>query len=90
MVLKIGDKLRIEKFVRKGNADTRVVIEQKKGTVHQITNSVLVVQFNNYKESFNLVQLLDLAGIYKKINKQFILITDGEIKDMFWSDRKWN
>ncbi|WP_461614354.1 hypothetical protein [Clostridium sp. Marseille-QA1073] len=47
---KIGDKLKVELSDNRGT---------KRGTVIERTEHFIMVQFRNYKESFNIAQLLN-------------------------------
>ena len=87
-MIKIGDILKIEKTVRsvdkcvKGKKKIQVPAN---GKLIFKSRDIIVLQFKNYKESFNYSQLADsTVKVYKRVyKKQYDLIEEAELKKMF-------
>lgn len=87
-MIKVGDILKIEKTVR-GIPDYNKSLKTKQvsinGKVVYKNKNVIVLQFKNYKESFNYAQLAEESiNISKKIRKGvYDPVDKREIKKMF-------
>ncbi len=87
-MINIGDFLKIEKSVRMSDGihtGTKKSSVIAKGKVIFKSRDIIVLQFKNYKESFNYSQLADsTVKVYKRVGKkQYDLIEEAELKKMF-------
>ena len=56
--MKIGDKVRVVKYVDKGNGVSKNITEINTGTVEFINKDFITIQYANYKGTFSFAGMI--------------------------------
>lgn len=78
--MKIGDKVRVIKYVDKGNGVSKNITEINTGTVEFINKDFITIQYANYKGTFSFAGMINQQGEVLQIRK------DKQWKDVTLED----
>ena len=81
--LKIGDKVRVVKYVDKGNGVSKNITEINTGTVEFINKDFITIQYANYKGTFSFAGMINQQGEVLQIrkDKQWQSVTKEDINN---------
>ena len=81
--MEIGDKVRVVKYVDKGNGVSKNITEINTGTVVFINKDFITIQYANYKGTFSFVGMISPQGEVLQIrkDKQWQSITKKDINN---------
>lgn len=81
--LEIGDKVRVVKYVDKGNGVSKNITEINTGTVEFINKDFITIQYANYKGTFSFAGMINQQGEVLQIrkDKQWQSITKEDINN---------
>lgn len=78
--MEIGDKVRVVKYVDKGNGVSKNITAINTGTVEFINKDFITIQYANYKGTFSFVGMINPQGEVLQIRK------DKQWKDVTLED----
>ena len=81
--MKIGDKVRVVKYVDKGNGVSKNITEINTGTVEFINKDFITIQYANYKGTFSFAGMINPQDEVLQIrkDKQWEDVTLEDIND---------
>lgn len=81
--MKIGDKVRVVKYVDKSNGVSKNITEINTGTVEFINKDFITIQYANYKGTFSFAGMINQQGEVLQIrkDKQWQSITKEDINN---------
>ena len=81
--MEIGDKVRVVKYVDKGNGVSKNITEINTGTVEFINKDFITIQYANYKSTFSFAGMISPQGEVLQIrkDKQWQSITKEDINN---------
>ena len=81
--MEIGDKVRVVKYVDKGNGVSKNITEINTGTVEFINKDFITIQYANYKGTFSFASMISPQGEVLQIrkDKQWQSITKEDINN---------
>ena len=81
--MEIGDKVRVVKYVDKGNGVSKNITEINTGTVEFINKDFITIQYANYKGTFSFAGMINKQGEVLQIrkDKQWQSVTKEDIND---------
>lgn len=78
--MKIGDKVRIVRLMNQGNGLSKTLSESKIGTIVSINKDFITIQLENYRVSFNFVDMVNPTNKILQIRK------DKQLQDITLED----
>lgn len=81
--MEIGDKVRVVKYVDKGNGVSKNITAINTGTVEFINKDFITIQYANYKGTFSFVGMINPQGEVLQIrkDKQWQSVTKEDINN---------